>query len=109
MQFEQFCKVSKGEKACFLNLDAAEECIKITSKDPMAKHRKMKVPSEVFKGKFLRYENNRQFCSAAMLTILALLQKFGLGTTRRAKSHEFNKTLPHVFEHNIFSRWFEET
>ena len=109
MQFEQFCKVSKGEKACFLNLDTAEECIKITSEDPMEKHRKMKVPSEVFKGKVLCYENSRQFRSATMLTVLALLQKFGLGTSGMAKSHEFNKTFPHVFEHNLVSRWFEET
>ena len=63
----------------------------------MEKHRKLKVSNEVFKGEVLRYENNKQFRSAAMLTVLALLQKFGLGTTERVKSHEFNKTWPHVF------------
>ena len=77
-----------GEKAWFffLNLDAAEECIKITSEDPMEKHRKMKVPSEVFKGKVLRYENSRQFHSATMLIVLALLQRFVLGIAGSKKS-----------------------
>ena len=93
----------------FLNLDAAEECIKITSEYPMEKHRKMKVPSEVFKGKVLRYENIKKFRSTSMLTFLALLQKFGLGTAGRVNSHEFNKKFPHVFEHNLISRWLEET
>ena len=48
-----------------------------TSEDPMAKHRKLKVSNEVFKGEVLRYENRR---------LWAFLERFFLVTTRKTKS-----------------------
>ena len=85
MQFEPFFKTSKGERACFLNLDVVEGCINNKSEDPMKKQRKMKVQSEVLKVKDLCYEKSRQFHSAAKSASFALLHglDFRIGGKRK--------------------------